>query len=226
MNIKEKIGQRILTARKAKQLTRKGLADITDDLKPSAINNWERGDRTPGPEEVQQLAKALDVSAAYLMCLTNQTIDDPLKTIPGLGALVPLLDSKQASNPVKLINQIKYTDEQTDLKFIPLSIEISNSLGKQAFAIKMPDESMDPELRLNDILIIDIDRLPQPGQFVVASLAEGEVLIRRYKQISASPNDKQFELLATNKHWADVKSNGQCKIIGTVCGLIRTVNKE
>lgn len=157
------------------------------------------------------------------MCLTNQTLDDPLKIIPGLGALVPLLNSMQAANHISIIKEIDYTNENNELMFIPLSSEISSSLSKQAFAIKMQDESMDPELKLNDILVIDTDKLPQPGQFVVASLADSEVLIRRYKQISASSSNKQFELLATNKHWADVKSNGQCKIIGTVCGLIRTV---
>jgi transcriptional regulator with XRE-family HTH domain len=46
MNIKEKIGLRIYEARKAKGLTRQSLADLTDDLKPSRINNWERGIRT------------------------------------------------------------------------------------------------------------------------------------------------------------------------------------
>ena len=53
MNIKEKIGQRIMTERKAKGLTRKALAELTDDLKQSRINNWEHGTRTPGPEEIR-----------------------------------------------------------------------------------------------------------------------------------------------------------------------------
>lgn len=225
MNIKEKIGQRILTARKAKQLTRKALAELTYDLKPSAINNWERGDRTPGPEEVKQLSEALDVSAAYLMCLTNQATDDPLKAIPGFGALVPLLNQNQAANYSSIIKEVDYTSEHSELTFVPLSQEISKFLSKQAFAIKMQDESMVPELKLNDILIVDTDKLSQPGQFVIASLTGGEVLVRRYKQTSASSSDSQFELLATNKHWADVKSDRQCKIIGTVCGLIRGIKQ-
>lgn len=72
MSIKEQIGQRIQAARLEKGLTRKALAELTNDLKQSRINNWERGDRTPGPEEIKQLAKALEVSAAYLMCLTDE----------------------------------------------------------------------------------------------------------------------------------------------------------
>ncbi len=46
MNIKEEIGARIFQERQAKGLTRKALAELTDDLKPSRINNWERGLRT------------------------------------------------------------------------------------------------------------------------------------------------------------------------------------
>ena len=67
--IKEKIGQRIYEARKAKGLSQQGLANLTTDLKQSRINNWENGLRTPGPEEIKQLANALEVPAAFLMCL-------------------------------------------------------------------------------------------------------------------------------------------------------------
>ena len=71
MSIKEKIGQRILDERKAKGLTRKALAELTGELKVSRINNYERGDRTPGPTEIKLLADALEVSPSYLMCLTD-----------------------------------------------------------------------------------------------------------------------------------------------------------
>lgn len=224
MNLKEEIGRRILAARKGKGLTRKALADLTDDLKQSRINNWERGERTPGPEEIKQLAKVLDVSAAYLMCLTNQQQTDPLKSIPGLGALIPLLDAKQASDPIATTTAIKNMLDHKDVMFIPLGTEVSEQLGKYAFALKMQDDSMVPELKLNDVLIIDPDKKPHPGQFAVARVGENsDVIVRRYKQLSASTDNQQFELLAENKHWADVKDSTQCQLVGTVCGLIRAL---
>jgi SOS-response transcriptional repressor LexA len=102
---------------------------------------------------------------------------------------------------------------------------VSKSLGDYAFALKMQDESMAPELKLNDVLIIDPDKLPQPGQFVVARIAENsEVIVRRYKQLSAAQNNQQFELLAENKHWADVKDSALCNLVGAVCGFIRVLH--
>src|ERR1700760_4408732 len=103
-NIKETIGLRILEGRKAKGLTRKALAELTDDLKPSRINNWERGIRTPGPEEIKQLAKALDLSAAFLMCLTDEKQAN--KTTESF-VLVPLLSNIQACQPEMHITAMK-----------------------------------------------------------------------------------------------------------------------
>lgn len=219
INIKEAIGQRILQARKAKGLTRKALADLTDDLKQSRINNWERGERTPGAREVKQLAKALDVSAAWLMCLTDHKQSDPRKSIPGLGLIIPLLSGMQAMDPIETIKNI----EPDQITFIPLSIEMSKALGKHAFALKVQDDSMDPDLKLHDVLIIDPDKLPQPGQLVVAKIEDNnDVIVRRYKQTSLSQQKQSFELLTTNTHWANLKDSSQCKLVGTVCGLVRS----
>src|SRR5262245_118173 len=129
MNIKQKIGFRILNARKEKKLTRKALAQLTDDLSISRINNYERGQRTPGPIEIQQLAKALDVSAAFLMCLTDEK--NP-KKIMGVGALVPVLNQMQASN-YKVAMQALLNDESDFL--IPINSQLAAEIGENAFAL-------------------------------------------------------------------------------------------
>ncbi|MFO9067150.1 XRE family transcriptional regulator [Legionella pneumophila serogroup 1] len=214
MNIKERIGQRIYTERSAKGLSRKALADLTDDLKQSRINNWERGDRTPGPAEIQQLAKALDVSPAYLMCLTDDKDADKPKKIPGLGALIPVLDFYQASDPKKYIDSIKTEQDQGQISFIPISSELASSLGDYAFALSMNDDSMSPDLLIGDILIVDPDAPPKPGDIVTAVLENtSDFIIRRYKELSISQNERSIELLPSNNHWASLKSNLDDKII-------------
>lgn len=224
MNIKEKIGQRIQEARQAKGLTRKALEELTDDLKQSRISNWERGDRTPGPEEIKQLAKALDVSAAYLMCLTDER--QP-KKIPGLGALIPLLNHQQACDPKATIQAIKNEQCAEEISFIPVTAELSTRLSENAFALKMHDESMHPELRLNDVLIVDPDAKVRPGNLIVAKLYdENEVLVRRYKQLALSKEFSSYELCAENEHWgaSKINSNSECDIIGTIECIIRYLN--
>ncbi|CZG37288.1 LexA repressor [Legionella pneumophila] len=223
MSIKEKIGQRILDERKAKGLTRKALAELTGELKISRINNYERGDRTPGPTEIKLLAEALEVSPSYLMCLTDSREGKMTKS-PGMGALIPVLDYKQATDPAGYIEKIK-EDVDTKVEFVPVATAVSDSIGKNAFALKIQDDSMLPEFRVNDVLIIDPDTNPKPGDFVVA-LIEGdqEVIVRKYKQLSASKEAQQYELIALNEDWADIRVDAneiQAQIIGCGVSLIR-----
>lgn len=220
MNIKQKIGLRIREGRKAKKLTRKALAELTDDLNISRINNYERGERTPGPQEIKQLAKALDVSAAFLMCLTDEK--QPQK-IPGQGA-IPILDYTQACEPKIAIKQI---ENEPNNDFIPINPQVALQIGANAFALKMKDESMEPELRVDDILFIDPDSEPRPNGFVLAKLVEEEtVIIRRYKQLSTSRKIPEFELLPSNSNWAKiaVPHNNQVIILGSVKAVFRIFN--
>jgi len=222
MNIKEEIGARIFQERQAKGLTRKALAELTDDLKPSRINNWERGLRTPGPEEIKQLAVALDVAPGYLMCLTD---DKQVKQeFPWLGALVPLLNSQQACDPKTVIQSIRDETGQHSVSFIPLSPEISQKLGENAFALRVQDDSMSPELKVGDVLIIDPDQAIRPGGIVVASHQEmSEVTARRYKQVSAISSMQQYELIPTNDNWATIRGDqsSEHRIIGVVLACFR-----
>lgn len=222
MNIKEKIGERIFQERQAKGLTRKALAELTDDLKPSRINNWERGLRTPGPEEIKQLAEALDIAPGYLMCLTD---DKQLKQeFPWLGALVPLLNSQQACDPKTVIQSIRDETGQHSVSFIPLSPEISQKLGENAFALRVQDDSMSSELKVGDVLIVDPDQAIRPGGLVIVSLQEmGEATARRYKQISADSSIQQYELIPTNENWATIRGSQSNKyqIIGAVLAFFR-----
>ncbi|VEG92570.1 LexA family protein [Legionella spiritensis] len=223
MNIKEKIGQRILSERKAKGLTRKALAELTGELKISRINNYERGDRTPGPTEIKLLADALEVSASYLMCLTDSR-EGKITKSHGMGALIPVLNYKQAADPAACIEKIK-EDVDTKVEFVPVSTAVSDRIGKNAFALQMKDESMIPEFRVNDVLIIDPDTSPKPGDFVVALIeGEQEIIVRKYKQLSASKEAQQFELIALNEDWADIRvgfNEVHALIIGCVISLNR-----
>ncbi len=224
MNIKEKIGERIFQERKAKGLTRKALAELTDDLKPSRINNWERGLRTPGPEEIKQLAEALEVAPGYLMCLTNDKQVE--QAFPWLGALLPLLNTQQACDPKHIIDAIKNESESHLVSFIPLSPELSMNLGKNAFALRVQDDSMSPELKEGDVLIVDPDQSLRPGGLVVAKHQDSmEVIIRRYKQLSADNLAQEFELNPINDNWAGVRveQSRNYQIIGIVLAFFRSI---
>lgn len=220
INIKEEIGNRIFEARTAKGLTRKALAELTDDLKPSRINNWERGIRTPGPEEIKQLAKVLDLSPAFLMCLTDEK---QAKKNSTLSVLIPLLDHIQACDPEAYIQAIKNQETEKKPVYIAVSYELASNIGEYAFALKIADDSMTPEMRINDIQIIEPSISPFPGDYVAVKInGKQEVIICQYKKLSYT--SAEFELLTLNDNWPNINVNEslQVKIIGKIIQNIRT----
>lgn len=218
MNIKEKIGQRIEEQRKTLGYTLKELADLTDDLKQSRISNWERGVRTPGPLEIKQLAKALNVSAAYLMCLTDEKELDKLNA----DIILPLIVANQL-NDFELFAQMDASI--SEYSTISINPEFVATLSKKAFATIMEDESMSPDIKMKDIVIIDPDKTPSPGNFVLVKIKQNNsVIIRRYKQLSIN-KFQEFELLPINENWPRIQLNSknEGQIIGVVCGLFRNL---
>ena len=114
------------------------------------------------------------------------------------------------------------------IDFIPISAELSTHIGENAFALKMKDESMHPELRINDILIIDPSSEPHPGSLIVAQLNEdNEVIVRKYKQLVLSKEFNPFELCAENNNWGNIKIDKitDAKIIGVIACVVRYTGK-
>ncbi|GAN16129.1 TPA: S24 family peptidase [Legionella pneumophila] len=222
LNIKKEIGKRILEARKAKGLTLKALGELAGGLKQTRLTNWEQGVRTPGPEEIKSLARALDVSPAYLMCLSDEM---QFKEAKNPSRLIPLLDYRQACEAKFYLNMIREHKQSDDVVYISVSTTLLPELSVNAFALKMADESMIPEIRVNDVLIIAPDVQPRPGDFVVVLLeSEQSVIFRKYKQLSVSRDVQQYELVALNEDWADIRvdsNNLAAQIIGCGVSLIR-----
>lgn len=219
--IKEKIGQRICEARKAKGLSQQALANLTTDLKQSRINNWENGLRTPGPEEIKQLANALEVPAAFLMCLSDEKQENQTKK---LGRLIPLFDHHQACDAKSCINELREKGQLDSVSLIYASTELLPKLGADTFALKMSNDSMMPEFRPNDILVIDPSGSPEPGNYVAVKMCgKSEAIICLYKKLSYTSSE--FELLTLNDHWPNIKviDSVDVEIIGIVVQCMRGI---
>ncbi|NSL19575.1 helix-turn-helix domain-containing protein [Tatlockia micdadei] len=214
LNIKKEIGRRILEARKAKGLTLKELGELAGNLKQTRLTNWEQGTRAPGPEEIKQLAQALDVSPAFLMCLSDEK---QIIKAKAPSQLIPLLDHRQAGNSKLYIDTIREQELSGGMIFISVSTELLPELSAQTFALKMVDDSMTPEIRVNDVLIIDPAIPPKPGNYVAVKIdGKSEVIICQYKKLSYTSSE--FELLTLNDHWPNIKvaDDVNVEIIGIV----------
>lgn len=67
---------RIREQRKLRHLTQDDLGKLVN-VSAQVVSNWERGYSTPSSEDIQALSKALNVSADYLLCNT----DNPQKVL-------------------------------------------------------------------------------------------------------------------------------------------------
>lgn len=219
LNIKKEIGKRILEARKAKGLTLKALGELAGGLKQTRLTNWEQGVRTPGPEEIKLLAQALDVSPAYLMCLSDEWY---FKKTNSTSQLIPLLDAQKASVPKSHIKAMCEHEFFDDVVFISVSTALLPELSTLAFALRAIDDSMIPEIRINDVLVIEPSMSPQPGDYVVVKVADKpEAIICQYKKLSYTSSE--FELLTLNDNWPNIRVNDavEVEIIGKVVQNIR-----
>ncbi|CZI54053.1 TPA: helix-turn-helix domain-containing protein [Legionella pneumophila subsp. pneumophila] len=215
LNIKKEIGKRILEARKAKGLTLKALGELAGGLKQTRLTNWEQGVRTPGPEEIKSLARALDVSPAYLMCLSDNQL---LKETKNPSQLIPLLDYRQACEAKLHAGSEAFYDNV----FISVSAVLLPELSPKAFALKIIDDSMMPEIKVNDVLVIDPEISVNPGDYVAVKIGcKMEVIICQYKKLSYTSTE--FELLTLNDNWPNIKVSDdiEVEIVGKVVQNIR-----
>lgn len=115
------------------------------------------------------------------MCLTYRKQPHPLDK-NYVRALIPLLSLEQLDNPQHWIQAIKAGEYEGEITLIPITIELAKIIGVHAFALKINDESMEPELRPEDVLIVNPDAIPKPGTIIVVKSDDNpEVIIRRYK---------------------------------------------
>ncbi len=212
MDIREKIGNRIIKARKELGITVKELAARTERLSPQRISNWEQGTRSPGPVEALLIAKQLHVSASYLLCLTDSPsgeITSPrnkgLQFIP----VVPLNEALTAKAKVESRDFPTYEN-------VVMVDEFNKAQnGVPLFAVKLDDASMKPEFNEDDVIVIAADTAPKPCDYVLVFLpAKNQTVLRKYREA----DDCLFQLIANNEFWAtvNVKTADEAVIIGVM----------
>lgn len=92
------------------------------------------------------------------------------------------------------------------------------SASSEAFALRVRGDSMEPEFRQGDIIVVDPLRKPRPGSFVVAQDAKGECTFKQYRDLGLDERGQSiYELRPLNHLYAPRRSDReQFQIIGTV----------
>lgn len=222
MDIRKKMGARIHECRKAQSLSIKELSEKIGSLSAARISNWENGTRSPGPSEAILLAKALNVAASYLLCLSDNTHGElhmDQADLPKYAPIIPLADANKSKKALDDMLQNMPLFSAVDSK---LSVEYKSkeTAGDYVIATSVADNSMSPKFLRDDIVIVDFERKPKPGDIVLAHIANTkENVIRKYKESDQqSAKNKSFELIALNSDWGIIRvtNAGDATILGTV----------
>lgn len=201
-------GGRLKALRKERRFTQAqlgkaiGVSDVT-------VGYWEKDQNQPGGSSLTKLAKYLGVSEAYLM--TGKE-DGPNVTTSDLGSRqIPIISWVQAgywTSECDATNREGFTDYilTTD----------AHSMG--TFALKVKGKSMEPEFREGDVIVVDPELYPKPGEYVIAKNGSDEATFKRYRSRGVSDDGKDiFELVPLNEDYATINSlTVKVRIVGVV----------
>jgi SOS-response transcriptional repressor LexA len=179
---------------------------------PQTVHNWElRGISKQGLLLAQRIigcsAQWIETGFGPMNIGSGQNV----KSAPIGAVRIPLISYVQAGCWTGIIDNFQPGDAEdwllTDL-----------GLSDFAFALQIKGDSMLPEFKEGDRVIIDPIIEPMPGDFVVAKNSENEATFKKYRPRGTNENGVIiFELVPLNEDYASMRSDSQhISIIGTM----------
>jgi len=181
--------------REAITLSGKSQAQIATEThkSPGAVSQWVDGRiKSLRADTAEALEKATGVRAAWLVRI-------PLISYVQAGVWTDVIDNYQPGD----------ADE-----YLLTDLELSGG----AFALEIKGDSMLPEFKPGDRVIIDPNIFPQPGDFVVAKNGDEEATFKKYRPRGVSERgDTVFELVPLNEDYPSMRSDvTPIRIVGTM----------
>lgn len=216
--------ERLAEALAARKKTAAQLARFCG-VKPPSVSDWMSGKtKMIGGKNSASVCQFLSINSEWLFDgklpsglenKPNDTESTRVKT-NGLDRAaadyrhIPVLNYVQAGNPRNVFDDYfaggGMDEVLTDLE-----------LGPHAFALIIRGESMAPEFKDGDKVIIDPSVTPRPGEFVIAKCNGDEATFKKYRPRGTIDGNDVFELVPLNEDYATIRSDQvDCVIIGTM----------
>lgn len=204
--------ERLKKLRKKQGLTQSKLGELVGASRAS-VSQWESGEHSPSGDYLIALAKAFGVSAYWLS--TGKGSPDLSNVEPAAilqGNRVPILSYIQAGHWRERCQQATTFDG--NIEYIVASIDI----GHCGFGLWISGNSMTPFFNEGDLVIIDPDESPRPGDYVVAMHDREEATFKKYRPRGIDENGQDvFELAPLNEDYPTMHSDRQhIDIIGVM----------
>lgn len=137
-------------------------------LKQGRISHYENNHRTPKPEDLETLAKALGTTPEVLTFGKKAVKVDPIN-------LIPVLTIKQIKKTGGNLSKINDKDISS-YHVAPLS----TVADKNVFALRVDTEAMEPEFLSGDIVVLDTSLKPKRNDYVLVSFGRGDPILSQY----------------------------------------------
>lgn len=210
-NMNTEFGQRLKTARKAAKLTQAELAKKVG-IGQSTIAELEKTGN--GSSHVPAMAAALKCSALWLATgegAMNDGFDANAKPVPLGMRPYPVISCVQAGM-LKEINVPYGPGDGFDVEFG------DDDTSKWSFFLEIEGDSMLPEFRPGDRVLIDPEVTPRPGDFVAARNTKQEATFKKYRVRGIDESGTEiFELVPLNDNYPVLRSDEHhLVVIGTM----------
>ncbi|MEZ3498981.1 helix-turn-helix domain-containing protein [Pantoea sp. KPR_PJ] len=187
---KESTGERIRLRRKSLNLTQKAVAEKIS-VSHVAISQWEKEETLPRGENLLRLAEALGCAPAWL--------------VDGEGPILTVHSQAQAGMPVLAREQLSGWLADASQIEIAERVQTEQPCSATSFAFRLWDNALSPQCLRGDLLIIDPDLSPLPGDLVLALMEGEDFIMRKYRARGID----RFELVPLNEDYPLLCSSQQ-----------------
>ncbi|MFE8726194.1 LexA family protein [Aeromonas hydrophila] len=218
----ETINDRISARRRAQKMSQDELAKRIGITRVS-ISKWESGLNQPKGRYLNDLAAALGVTVDWLLTGDGEARGQPVpEVMPGYhniepavipqGTRVPVLSYVQAGHWHEMCEQATAFDG--NVEYVTAGVDV----GPCGFGLWLRGQSMEPFFKEGDLIIVDPDEVPQPGDFVVAKNGSEEATFKKYRPRGIDESGQEvFELVPLNDDFPTMHSDRQhIQIIGVM----------
>lgn len=195
--------------RRHRGLSQEQLAEAAHTSK-ATISRLEAGKRGLSQKWLEVLAPPLDTTPAGLLSPPAGARDRP--AVPSL----PLIDTVQAGRWSEVVDPYAIGDAKA---WIP----VTRKYGPRAFALEIDGPSMLPDYHDKDIILVDPDVEPRPGDDVVARLEEENTATFKRLRVKGYDNRGKpiVELVPLNPDWPVLTLKKGGRVVGVAMDLIR-----
>ena len=195
----KEMNERLAELRATAKLTQNAVAKAVG-VSRAAVTQWENGLTKPKGEYIHALAKLYGCTTGYILHGEDSGVGNVIPAPIGLRQ-IPIISYVQAG----------CWTESCDCRAMDGSIETINTdldLGSMAFALSVRGDSMAPEIQEGDVVVIDPDVDPLPGDIVAAKNGSHEATLKQYRPRGTNEQGQEyFELVPLNSVYPTMRSD-------------------